>query len=305
VLAQKALSAVYRTGQRFGVGYVVDVLTGKSDERVSRNGHDRLSVFGIGQDLAAAEWRGLFRQLVAAGLLTSDDEGHGTLVLTENARPLLRGEQKFAMRKVAAAELTRKSKSGKKAGETAARIGAGDEALYQSLRQLRAKLAAEANVPPYVIFHDRTLAELAAKRPAGLADLNGITGLGERKIARYGTRLLECVTRFKKHPMLQNRLSATVNQTLALHLEGRDAEAIARERAIEPATVYGHFAEAIEAGLVEARQVVGLDESEMDEILAAFERLGTVDSGKLGPAHAALDGQYDWGILKCVLAEIA
>ena len=104
--------------------------------------------------------------------------------------------------------------------------------------------------------------------------------------------------------MLENRLSPTVNQTLALHLEGLDAEAIATRRGIEVSTVLGHFAEAIEAGLVEARAVIGLEEAEIDEILAAFERCGTVDSGKLGSAHAALDGQYSYGVLKCLLAEV-
>ena len=305
-LAQKALSAVYRTGQRFGVGYVIDVLMGKPDERILRNGHDRLSVFNIGADLPSTEWRSLFRQLVAAGHLTSDDDGFGTVALTERARPLLRGEEKFLMRKLAAADLARKDKSTKtKKTGTAARIGSGDEALYQALRALRAELASESNVPPYVIFHDRTLAELAQKRPMDEAELHGITGLGDRKIARYGEKLLEIIGRFKQHPMLQNRLSATVNQTLALHLEGKDAEVIAAERRLEMSTILGHFAEAIEAGVVEARAVIKLEEAEIDEILAAFERVGTVDSGKIGPAHAALDGRYDYGTLKCLLAEIA
>ena len=305
-LAQKALSAVYRTGQRFGVGYVVDVLTAKADDRIARNGHDRLSVYGIGKDVAAAEWRVLFRQLVAAGHLTSDDEGYGTLVLTESARPLLRGEQKFATRKPpAAVELPKRGGKSGKTGKPSTALGSDDEALFQALKALRLKLASEANVPPFVIFHDRTLAEIAQKRPQNASDLAGITGLGDRKIARYGAPLIEVVQRFKKHPMLQNRLSATVNQTLALHLEGRDCDAIAKERGFEVSTVLGHFAEAIEAGLVEARAVLKLDEAEVDEILAVFERLGTVDSGKLGPAHSALDGRFDYGTLKCLLAEIA
>src|SRR5690606_15654337 len=100
VLAQKALSTVYRPGQRFGVGYLVDILLGKADERAIRLSHDKLSVFGIGKDVDAAEWRGLFRQLVAAGMLTGDDEGHNTLALTDRARPLLRGEETFRMRAI-------------------------------------------------------------------------------------------------------------------------------------------------------------------------------------------------------------
>jgi len=304
-MARKALSAVYRTGQRFGVGYVTDVLTGKVDDRVGRNGHDKLSVWGVGKDVGAAEWRLLFRQLVAGGHLSTDEDGHGTLVLTERARPLLRGEESFRMRKQAMTPERKPARGTRITGEAATRVAAGDEALYQALKALRMRLASEGNLPPYVICHDRTLVELAQKRPGSEAALGDIIGLGARKIARYGDALLEVIGRFKRHPMLENRLSATVNQTLALHIEKLDAEAIAERRGIEVSTVHGHFAEAIEAGLVEARDVVGLDEAEIDEILEAFERCGTIDSGKLGPAHAALDGRFSYGVLKCLLAEIA
>ena len=299
-LAQKALSAVYRTGQRFGVTYVVDVLLGKEDERAVRNGHDRLSVFGIGKDQSAAQWKGLFRQLVAAGYLTGDDDGHGTLALTDRARPLLRGEDKFLMR--LARVMPKKSKRESKAS---AKVAPHDDALFQALRALRLKLAAAAKLPPYVVAQDRTLLELAEKRPASEAGLHDIMGLGASKIARYGKAFLETIASFKKHPLLSNRLSATVNQTLALHVQGQDAETIARERGLEIATVYGHFAEAIEAGLLEARAVLPLDESEVDEILATFERCQTLDTGKLGPVHAALEGRYDYGVLKCLLAELS
>jgi ATP-dependent DNA helicase RecQ len=302
VLARKALSAVYRTDQRFGVGYMVDILLGKSDERISRNGHDRLSVFGIGADTPAPEWRSLFRQLIAAGHLSLDDDGYGTLGLTERARPLLRGEESFRMRKTVEAEPRRERKERKAGGTT---VAGSDQPLLQALRTLRSRLAQEANVPPYVIFHDRTLVELCQKRPASAAALKDVTGLGARKIERYGAAILEALGQKPRHPLLNNRLSGTVNETLALHLEGQDADAIARARGIERATVLGHFAEAIEAGLVEAKAVIGLDEADVDEILGVFERLGTVDSGRLGPAHAALDGRFDYGTLKCLLAEIA
>ena len=199
----------------------------------------------------------------------------------------------------------RKSRGGRGASETTNRVPPGDDALYQALKALRLRLAAEGNLPPYVICHDRTLLELAQKRPSSEAALGDIIGMGARKVARYGVALLEVIGRFKRHPMLDNRLSATVNQTLALHLDGLDAEAIAQSRSVEVSTVQGHFAEAIEAGLLEARAVIGLEEDEIEEILAVFERLGTVDSGKLGPAHAALDGQYNYGVLKCLLAEVA
>ncbi len=305
VLAQKALSAVYRTGQRYGVGYLVDILHGKADERCVRASHDKLTVFGLGKDTDAAVWRGLYRQLVAHGFLTGDDEGHGTLQLTERARPLLRGEEKFLMR------VSRSPERGGKArrdGKTpaAAAVAPEHRAAFTALKALRARLAAEAKLPPYVICHDRTLVELAEKRPQTLAALADITGLGASKIKRYGRAMLDTLAAFSSHPLLQNRLSASVNETLALHLQGLDADAIAARRGLEPGTIYGHFAEAIEAGLVDARAVLhGLDDADIDEIHAAFERFGTLESGKLGPVHAALEGRFDYGILKCLLAELA
>ncbi len=302
VTAQKALSAVYRTGQRFGVGYLVDILAGKAEERAVRNGHDRLSVFGIGADVDAATWRSLFRQLAAQGYLTGDEEGHGTLVLTDKARPLLRGEERFLMRCVAKPEHKARTRRESPAAEN---VSSGNRTLFTALKAIRAKLATDSKVPPYVICHDRTLAELAEKRPSSTEALHDIIGLGASKIRRYGATFLGTVAGFKPHPLLNNNLSASVNQTLACHLRGLDAEAIAAERNLDLNTVWGHLAEAIEAGLIESRAILNLDNAVTDEILAVFERLGTVETGKLGPAHAALEGRYDYGILKCLLAEIA
>ncbi len=301
VLAQKALSAIYRTGQRYGVTYVTDVLTGKPEERVIRNSHDKLSVFGIGKDVSATAWKGLFRQLVAAGFLTGDDDGHGTLALTDRARPLLRGEDKFLMR----VTRTGSPKKSKKDAKPSHKVATEHETLYQALKALRLKLAAAAKLPPYVIAQDRTLMELSEKRPQTEAALHDITGLGTSKIARYGKAILETISQFKQHPALNNRLSATVNQTLAAHLRGLDADAIAKDRGIEIGTVYGHFADAIEAGVLSAKDVLQLDASEMDEIEAAFEACHTLDTGKLGGAHARLEGRYDYGILKCVLMSMS
>ena len=204
------------------------------------------------------------------------------------------------MRKAVATERGKRDRD-KRASQ---KVGGADEALFQALRSLRQSLATEAKVPPYVIFHDRTLSELSEKRPATMGALHGITGLGDRKVARYGDAILEVIGRFKSHPVLANRLSATINQTLAMHLEGKSADEIAAARNLEASTVLGHFAEAIEAGLVEASAVIKLDQSEIEEILAAFEKTGTLESGKLGPAHTELGGKYDYGTLKCLLAEL-
>jgi len=300
-LARMALSAAYRTDQRFGVGYLIDVLHAKENERAARNGHDRLSVWGIGKETDATVWRSLFRQLTALGYLASDEEGHGTVQLTEKARPLLRGEETFMLRLAPVREKKGKAKS----EASASKIAAADRPLYDALKALRLKLATEAKLPPYVICHDKTLAELASQRPGDEDGLHGITGLGASKIKRYGKSFLEAIARFAPQPALDNRLSSTVNQTLALHLAGRSPEEIAAERSLDVSTVYTHFAEAIEAGVVAADAVLDLDPSDVDEIHAVFERLGTLDSGKIGPAHAALDGRFDYGILKCLLAELA
>ncbi len=308
VPAQKALSAVYRSDERFGVGYLVDILQGKPDDRIIRNGHDKLKVFGIGTELDASGWRSLFRQLVAGGHLVGDEEGYGTLKLTDRARPVLRGEVPFRMRQMVPSEKGKRKEKRERGGKSSGKVAgtsAADQPIIAALRTLRTKLAAEANVPPYVIFHDQTMADIASKRPASPAALAGVYGLGARKIARYGDAIIETVTGHKPHPMLNNKLSVTVNQTLALHVQGKSAAEIATERKLEASTIMGHFAEAIEAGLVEARAVIGLEESEIDEILAAFERLQTLDSGRLGPVHTALGGRYDYGLLKCLLAELA
>jgi ATP-dependent DNA helicase RecQ len=302
VAAQKALSAIYRTGERFGVTYIVDVLKGKANARIQANGHDHLSVFGIGTEYDAAGWRRLFRQLLAAGFIAPDDEGHGTLVLADPARPLLKGETTFDIR---IRHMAEKPAKAKRAARQAVEVTAGDQGLFDALKSLRRELAAKAKVPPYVICHDRTLAELAAVKPASPDDLTAITGLGAAKIERYGAALLSTIASFTGEPRLQNRLSATVNQSLALLLEGNDVDAIAEARGLEASTIYGHLAEAIEAGLVTSDDVLDIEPSDLDEIHTAFEKTGTLESGRLGPAHQALDGRFDYGILKCVLAELA
>lgn len=183
--AQKALSAVHRTGQRFGVTYLVDVLLGKGDERIRRFGHDKLGVFGLGKDLSATDWRGLFRQLIARGFIEVDVEGHGSLRLAERCRPVLRGEERLFLRKE-----TTPARTSSKKGRTAPPASAGGE-LWEELRALRRRLAGEHDVPPYVIFNDATLAELVQHRPQSLGELADIHGFGERKLAAYGKPILD------------------------------------------------------------------------------------------------------------------
>ncbi|MHB8696674.1 MAG: DNA helicase RecQ [Sulfuricaulis sp.] len=184
VPAQKALSCVHRTGQRFGVNYLIDVLLGKDDERIKRFGHDRLTTSGIGKELDQQEWRGVFRQLISRGLLAVDLEGHGGLRLTDLSRPVLRGEEPLMLRRDAKPEKTKTTKAMRAVRSVF--IQDADRRLWEALRARRLELARKQGVPPYVVFHDTTLAEMVERRPQTLSDLAHISGVGERKLAAYG-----------------------------------------------------------------------------------------------------------------------
>jgi ATP-dependent DNA helicase RecQ len=186
VAAQMALSCVHRTGQRFGVNHLIDVLLGKQNKRLLRLGHHRVSTYGIGVDLSAAEWRSVYRQLIARGLLSVDLEGYGGLRLTQASRPLLRGEIRLMLRKL------RKMKTRKREREhLSVEIGGDSDALWHSLRDLRLELAQSQGVPAYVVFHDTTLWEMVEKRPRDKHQLAMITGVGDRKLERYGDAFLK------------------------------------------------------------------------------------------------------------------
>jgi ATP-dependent DNA helicase RecQ len=186
--AQLALSCVYRTGQRFGVAYLIEVLRGGDDPRIASLGHDRLALFGRGQERSAAQWRSLFRQLAARGLVSVEIDGHGGLRLTEAARPVLRGEQRLFLREESTARERRRRK-----GSAAPLLASAEQALFEALRAERRRLADAHGVPAYVIFHDATLAQMAAERPRTLAELVQINGVGAAKLERYGEAFLAVV----------------------------------------------------------------------------------------------------------------
>jgi ATP-dependent DNA helicase RecQ len=185
-VVQKALSAVYRTGQRFGVVHTIDVLRGSENARIHRFRHDRLSTYGVGADLSVNEWRTVFRQLIARGLLEVDIEGHGGLRLTPACRPILRGEQTIELRKDRVSVAARKSSEQRQ-------ISPDDEPLWEALRAKRKELADEQGVPAYVIFHDATLLEMLASRPSSMEAMRALPGVGDAKLARYGQAFLAII----------------------------------------------------------------------------------------------------------------
>ncbi len=192
-LAQKALSCVYRTGQRYGVGHLTHVLRGTDDERAQSLGHDGLSVFGIGAELDERQWRAVFRQLVAAGLLATDAEGYGVLRLTAASRGVLRGEARVALRRPVerGERRTARKKSRAEGKKHSLDIAPHESALWDALRDTRARIAREQGVPAYVVFHDATLLAMLRERPRDRDALATVSGVGANKLARYGEAFLQ------------------------------------------------------------------------------------------------------------------
>ncbi|MBX9676676.1 MAG: DNA helicase RecQ [Methylotenera sp.] len=191
--AQMALSAVYRTGQRFGVVHLIDILLGKTNAKVAQFNHQALSVFGVGKNISSAQWSSVFRQLVAGGYLEADIQAYGGLKLTEAARPVLKGETEIWLRRDIEAVGKAKaslSKAQRSSNAKAAYDGLSDDPLWMVLKAKRLELAREQGVPPYVIFHDSTLLEIFNQRPQSLTEMSRISGVGQAKLDRYGDEFL-------------------------------------------------------------------------------------------------------------------
>jgi len=192
IAAQKALSCIYRTEQRFGAQYLIHILSGKDDERIRRNGHDRLSTFGIGTEYSNAEWRSIFRQLLAQGYIASDTEGYGILKLTAKAGALLRRD--VAPQTVMLRALRKPATHRKTAPRTPpASLDEAGQQLFDALRELRRRLAQEQNVPPYIVFSDKTLGDMAARRPLTNDAFLQIYGVGTAKLERYGEAFMQLI----------------------------------------------------------------------------------------------------------------
>lgn len=188
--AQQLLSCIYRTGQRFGAGHVLDVLMGKQTDKVAQHGHATLSTFGLGAEIDVKRWRSVLRQLMVSGYITADQERYGALTLTPDSRPLLRGEIELHLREDTSAPAKSKRRSSKR---PAVDLDADGEALWEELRALRTRLAKDQSLPPYTVFHDATLLDMASTRPTTLQAMREISGVGEVKLERYGADFLAVI----------------------------------------------------------------------------------------------------------------
>ncbi len=191
VAAQKALSAAYRTGQRFGVAHLIDVLLGNETDKVGQFSHQELPTFGCGSEFNKSQWSAIFRQLVAMGLVNVDIAGFGGLQLGEGAREVLRGERPLQLREPSQKQSRNKLKVGRQE-----LVSTEDENLFEGLRLWRKETAEDLGVPPYVIFHDATLAAITKTRPGSIVALGGVSGIGEKKLAAYGDEILRLVAQY-------------------------------------------------------------------------------------------------------------
>ncbi|MGR9114897.1 MAG: DNA helicase RecQ [Gammaproteobacteria bacterium] len=293
--AQQALSCIYRTGQRFGVSYLIDVLLGRANERLKSFGHDRQSTYGIGKQVNEKQWRSVFRQLVARGLVAVDLEGHGGLRLTDACRPVLRGEQQLMLRKDLAPKSEKRNRS-----EHGRFTNDQDTSLWNALRAKRREMADAQDIPPYQIFHDATLMEMVENRPENHRQFRQISGVGERKLELYGDEFLAVINEFADSDLKAD----TVAETLALFRLGFKAEQIAQQRGLTADTVYSHLARGLERGAVELVEVVELPGSEIKLIQDGMLSLPDERRNALKPIYEMFDGQYGYGILRCVRAAL-
>ena len=296
--ARKALSCAYRASQRFGAHHLIDILLGRNSERMDRLGHRHLSTYGIGRDLDEKQWLSVFRQLITLGYLQVDHEGHGALKLTEAARPILRGEASLLLRRDEEKRLARRSSA-----TPTALADPGNHRLWEELRQLRKQLAETQGVPPYVIFQDAVLMEMIERRPADLNALGQLSGVGVRKLERYGEDFLRVIHRHRRTAGPKSGMTDTVTETLNLFRLGLTAEQIAGRRSLKTGTVLDHLALAIRQGQLAAKEVVDLPEAEIDRISRVWNGLPDEERRGVKALHEAFEGKYNYSLLRCLHAE--
>ena len=295
--ARQALSAVYRTGQRYGTGHLIDVLLGRENEKVRSFGHQHLSVFGVGKAKAEGEWRTLFRQLVARGLADIDIEGYGGLRLSDSCRPLLRGEVTLELRRELKPQTTVRSNSASPASQL---VRGEEREQWDALRALRRKLAEEHGVPPYVIFPDSTLLEMLRSQPTSLSDMAKVSGIGARKLERYGEAFLEVLGGQAETPKV---VADIRHELISLARAGMTPMQIAGQLQCSEKNVYTLLAEAIGRQELSLEQALDLPEELMEEVQDAFLD-GEGELPSVSSIAEQFKGRVPDGVLYCVRAAL-
>jgi ATP-dependent DNA helicase RecQ len=269
--AQKLLSCIYRTGERFGQAHVISVLLGEIDERIERLGHDRLSTFGIGKEHDRNAWRSIARQLVARGLIAVDVAGHGGMSISSQGQEFLREKPALSLR--IASKSSRQRQSSRRAANEV--LPAAARALFDRLRAKRLEMAQAQRVPPYVIFHDRTLAEMCARRPRSIAELTAMPGVGAAKLARYGAAFLEVINGEDMTIDADSRAQETRMPPASLPAAGEEPLSLIRKH---HARAYEKWTQEEDADLL-ARYAAGIP---LSQLATDFQRQPSAIRSRLG-----------------------
>ncbi|MBG0778142.1 MAG: DNA helicase RecQ [Desulfovibrionaceae bacterium] len=337
VAAQKALSCIYRTGQRFGAAHLSDILLGNATKRVSQFQHDRIKTFGCGTELDRSQWTSVFRQLTAAGLVTVDIEGYGSLRLNAASWEVLKGERSVTLRKdpPKAGKTPRREREPRgprwsTAGEEFLDTGESRE-LWASLRAVRTGLATEQKIPPYAVFSDRTLMEMVLYRPRDEGEFALLSGVGRAKLTHYAEPFLaalaghedahgrpdtvrdfpeerreEKTTRQRERDKRRaaGELNDTAAESLKLFEELGDAAQVAERRGLKPGTVMNHLAEAVRAGRIDVCAATGLTPDDVRRIAETLEGFHARGVASMTPVFESLGGKYPYELLRIVRASL-
>lgn len=297
--ARKALSAVYRCKQRFGVNHVIEVLLGKSSDRVLELGHHKLTTFGIGKELDRNQWRSVFRQLVARGYLGVDPNSHGVLYLTDSCRPLLKGDEQIEMR-----QDKRKHEAFSKRSDPQQKLDAEDYGLWNALKAKRMELSREQDVPPYVIFHDATLMEMVMYHPQTHQQMGRLNGVGERKLDLYGDQFLEVIRELEQAANQQQDQDLQASESISLYKAGMTIAQVARQQHLSANVIYHHLAQGITDSALALGDVIDISADQLRHIqqvmCSCLDGVGVA----LKPVYDELDGAYEYGVLRCIRADM-
>jgi ATP-dependent DNA helicase RecQ len=305
--AQKALSCVFRTGQRFGVSHLIDVLLGKSTDKIQQHQHNQVSTFGIGGELDDTQWRSVFRQLVARGFLNVDVAGFGGLQLNEKSRPLLKGEITLELRKEDKESLNNRDRLRKPKDKYGLREQ--DKALWQALRQCRKQLAEEHSIAPYMVFSDATLMGMLEAKPSRKIDLLDVSGIGETKLERFGTEFFEILQQYEHGDNGDSHKLAPeqeAHEIITLLESGMTFNQVAQQRAMSASKLYGYLANSIADGNTDIIQHLDLSPNTILNIEKAILKQGDIHALPFSykGVKELLDDDYPTGVLRCIRASL-
>ena len=296
VVSQKALSTIYRTGQRFGVNHLTSVLLGKVTDKVEQFSHQELSVFGIGKELTESQWRSVYRQLIARRFINVDISGYGALQLDNSCRSLLRGDDSISLR--LEAEEVETVKKTKRSNIKPVK----DKALWNELRALRKTLADELDVPAYVVFSDATLMDMLDRHPLTDEQMLAVNGVGENKLERFGKPFIEFFEQANDSASTVDAVAINQQEILSLCLANMTVTDIATQRNLSEQAIYKSLASSIASGTLSLSQAIDLTEPEVAEITDALLMSEDLNEARFNFAQVSstLEGAYPQGIIRCV-----